>query len=148
MIMFLIFGLIGCLLGLLLMSLYIYFKKQRIDMKSRCTCTINGSFVKFGEKPYSGGIRLYVISFFPVYEYCVDGKKYEVQSMLGISERNVSLIEKNKLVCYNPNKLEESFIKYEEINGYLVNMLILSVIFFIIGIVFIILYFVLKTIVQ
>lgn len=145
MILILIEGIISCLISLCLRFLYTSTVKYDSDMKKRCIATANSTFVAFAKKEirsHFDGPPIYNKYFFPIYEYYVNGNRYEVQSSNGIGKDDESLIEKNKLVYYNPNKYEESFVK-EDISEGFKTIKMLEIIFFALGLFFIILYFLL-----
>lgn len=148
MFMVLLIGIISCLFSLGLRYLYISIYKKNEVMKRNCTSMVNGTFIKFVEKEvrsrFDDSVPIYDKWFYPVYEYYVNEKRYEVQSIYGNGKADESLLEKNKVVCYNPSKFEESFIKDENPKVIKTNFKILQIVFLILGIFWIFLYFVLK----
>lgn len=152
MIIILIQGIVSCLLSLGLKYLYNITNKHIIDMKKRCICTVNGTFVKFVEKEISSrfdtSTTRYSKIYFPIYEYYVDEKRFEVESCIGGARADESRVEKNKIVYYNPNKLEESFIKGENLKEAFKSIKILEKVFLVLGLFLIALYFILKAVIQ
>lgn len=146
MIMFLLSGILGLLISLGLMYLYTYTIERNAYMKKQCTNTTTGTFIKFMEKEiresFLSDTTEYAKYFFPVYEYYVNEKRYEVQSMCGRRQMDESLIEKNKIVYYDPTNPEEAYIKDGSSKEILKSIKILSISFFCVGIIMILMYLV------
>ena len=124
MILILIEGIISCLISLGLRFLYTSTVKYDSDMKKRCIAAANSTFVAFAKKEirsHFDGPPIYNKYFFPIYEYYVNGNRYEVQSSNGIGKDDVK----------------------EDISEGFKTIKMLEIIFFALGLFFIILYFLL-----
>lgn len=148
MIIFLSGGIVGVFIGLFLICYNIYIKKESIEMRKRCVNIVNGTFVRFIEKEILNSNRVdpYTKYFFALYEYFVDGKRYEVQSIMGLKTNNENLIDRNKVIRYNPNKIDDSFIEGEDFSIASKSVKVLGIVFLSLGIFWILLYLLLKKI--
>lgn len=147
-IFFLIFlWLTGLLVGVFLLYIAISVERKYLKKKERCTVKGEGVLVKFREDKTTvthEDYISYITYYYPIYEYVVDDKKYEVESSLGESNRNIVLLGEKKEIFYNPNNCEESYISGENPNSCLNKIKILGIIFLVIVIVEILIALIIK----
>lgn len=149
MIIFIIVGIIGISIGLFLLWFAINSEKEYLKKKSRCTAITEGHFIKFNEKEHAESRfdkNHYIKYYYPIYNYFLNNQKYEIESSYGYRTENISSINRQKQIYYNPNKPDESYIANENLNRAYKTVKALGIIFIIAGIIDIILHFIIKSI--
>lgn len=150
MFIFLVCGIVGILIGILLEFLVVFSKNHFKDMQKRCIKLVEGKFVKLVENKslnLSSEYSRYEIYYYPIYEFYVDEKRYEVQSRYGHRKNDKSLVDKKKIIYYNPNDISECYIKGENLKKAYLAIKILGIILVGIGVFDIVLFFIIKSII-
>ena len=143
---YLITGIVGIVVGLAVLILSIYVKKSHNSKQKRCTAVVDGKLTSFAKKEFmrdDDTSNFSDVCYYPVYEYFVDGKRYEVQSSRAMKKADKTLLGQVKQICYNPKKCSESYVSGENIKIAFATMKIVSVIFFAIGVGSLLMYFLL-----
>lgn len=149
MFIFWVCGIVGILIGILLEFLVVYSKKYYKDMQERCISFTDGKFLRLIENKsldLKSENSRYEIYYYPLYEFYVDEKRYEIQSRYGNRKNEETLVDKKKIIYYNPNKISECYIKGENLNKAYLLIKILGIILVVVGVFDIVLYFMIKSI--
>lgn len=152
--MLLFSGIIGILFGLIVLLFSIYGKKSYLEKKSKCIATTEGTIIRFEKRRYINNSEnhTYETIYYPVYEYIVNGKKYEVMGRYGkgvyyketIEEKVYSLMGQKKDIFYNPTNYCESYVSGEDLNSSYKIAKILGIILLVIGIFNLLIFLILK----
>lgn len=136
---YLICGIVAAIIGMAFIVFSIYGKKNYYLKKQRCTATADGKLIRFAKKEYQRGgdddPTYYDLCYFPVYEYTVDGQRYEVQGSRGRSKPDESLIGQSQQILYNPEKCSESYVSGENIKHAFTIIQVVGIILIVVGII-------------
>ena len=146
----LISGIVATLIGIAVIALACYGSKKNSSKNSRCTAVTEGTVIAFEQKEYvendhSDNPSTYIEKYYyPIYEYFVNGERYEVQSSFGKKTEDVSMLGQKKPILYNPENCSECYISGESYKKVFKIFNVVGIIILIAGLVNFLLYFLMK----
>ena len=147
--MFLAGGIVATLVGIVVLVLSIRGSKKYVSKKQRCTSVVDGTLIRFEKKEYLNNDKdnqknYPEIYYYPVYEYIVDGERYEVQSSFGKQKEDMTLLGVRKQIFYNADNCSECYIIGEDMKKAYKVINAVGIILLIVGVVNFLLFFLAK----